>query len=82
MGVYYYFFNERTSEMNKKPLPNSSCSWVAKLNSIDDEYVLTAFKNVIKINGWKTTDQIIARADYPGFPSIKFEDGNIEYLES
>jgi hypothetical protein len=82
MGVYYYFFNERTGERNEKPLLNTNCTHVAKLNSIDDEYVLKAFRNVIEINGWNSADGILSCADYPGFPSLKFNNGKIEYIES
>lgn len=63
MGVYYYFFNQRTEEKNMLSIPGFNLSWVAKLDSMDD--IEEIFRSVIEINPtWLETD-IIA---YPGGP--------------
>lgn len=82
MGVYYYFFNETTQEQNK-----NSCfdglSFVAKLNSYNDELIENHFKEVIASNGWSNTDKIVANPDYPEYTIFCYENGKVtSYDES
>jgi len=59
MGVYYYFRNMTTGEGNKKPLfEGSTITWIAKFNGDRRE-----FEFVMKLNGWKETDEIRASSD-------------------
>ena len=81
MGVYYYFLNEQSEEENIKPIIGN-CSFVAKLNSIDEDLIISYFETVIKVNNWKNSDPIIAYPDYPYHQILKYQNGKLEYIET
>jgi len=78
MGVYYYFYNTRLCVDNTKNL-DGECSWIAKLDFDDSKYY---FEKVLELNSdWLKTDKIIAHADYNGYPSYIYQNGEITYEE-
>lgn len=78
MGVYYYFYNARLQENNKRPICGE-CSWVAKLDYEDVEFYI---KKIFELNpNWSNTDKIVAYADYPGYPCYTYENGITTYNE-
>jgi hypothetical protein len=80
MGVYYYFFNQRTGEKNLQPIPNFGPSnFVPKLRWFKN--IEEIFQSVITINPhWLATDVIHARPDYEYEPTIVYDNGVITYL--
>lgn len=78
MGIYYYFYNTRLQVDNVQKL-DGFCAHVAKLDFEDFEYYV---KKVLKLNlDWLSTDKIIAHADYSGYPSYTYENGELQYNE-
>jgi hypothetical protein len=47
MGVYYYFLNRTTNQLNKNTI-NGSCTFIAKLDSMDNHEIITFFERVRK----------------------------------
>lgn len=80
MGVYYYFYNQRTGEKNMQNIPEFGLSWVAKLHYMDN--IEEIFRSVIAINPtWLATDIINACPDYDYEPTITYDNGIIIYNE-
>jgi hypothetical protein len=78
MGVYYFFYNVRLQTDNVQKL-DGFCAHVAKLDFEDCEYY---FKKTLEFNpDWLSTDKIIAHADYSGYPSYTYENGELQYNE-
>ena len=78
MGVYYFFYNTRLEQDNTKYLVGE-LSWVSKLDYDDAKYY---FNKVLALNpNWLKTDKIIAYADYDGYPSYIYENGEVTYKE-
>lgn len=79
MGVYYFFYNTRLQIDNEQKL-DGFCAHVAKLYFEDAEHY---FKKVLELNhDWLSTDKIIAHADYDGYPSYTYENGELQYHEA
>lgn len=80
MGVYYYFHNLTQDEVNDRPIPGfGECTFIAKLNALDEPEIVVIFKKVIAENGWTTSDKIQAAADDSDSPTIVYENGTIEF---
>lgn len=64
MGVYYYFQNQTTGEENSNPIPqNFGLTWMAKLDSYENEEIINIFESVRISNNWLITDVIKALPD-------------------
>jgi len=80
MGVYYCFYNVTYDERNKFPIPgNGNCVWAAKLDSFPETEIKEIFISVIKANSWCISDAVGAYPDTPGYPSITYLDGMLNF---
>ena len=64
MGVYFYFMNSSTGEESSVALEcNYGLKWVAKFDYYSEKEQIKVFEEVIKGNGWSTSDEIVAAGD-------------------
>jgi hypothetical protein len=64
MGAYFYFMNSTTREESSVELEcNYGLEWVAKFDSYSEKEQIKVFEEVIKGNGWSTSDEIVASGD-------------------
>lgn len=81
MGVYYYFYNQRTKTENTRNITGTSSPFVAKLNSLDPDFMEQMFESVLDNNiDWKPTDTVIAYPDDGMSPAIRYANGSVTYL--
>lgn len=81
MGVYYYFYNVRTEQINGMPVPGfGECTHIAKLGSLDN--IDKIFESVISVNpDWLPTDIIKAYPDYVEYSVIVYDKGTVTFEE-
>ncbi len=80
MGVYYFFYNVTRKQSNELPIKgHGDCTFVAKFNSLSEDYIIQVFNNVITDNNWANTDIIHAYPDNHYCPSVKYINDIIEY---
>lgn len=84
MGVYYYFFNQRTKKINETPIdPGSEIYWYAKFDYYSEAEQIKVFQRVISINpSWLTTDTILARPDDGSGCNIIYSNGLVTYEDN
>jgi len=76
MGVYYYFFNLTQNKDNEKNV-EGEFKHVMNMHYLDEDAMAVLFEDVIALNEWNKTDVIQAAPDYPEYPIIKYDSGEI-----
>lgn len=79
MGVYYYFSNLTQNKENEKNI-EGECKHVAKMHYLDDDAMADIFEEVIRLNEWNTMDVIQAAPDYPEYPIIMYDAGEVRII--
>lgn len=83
MGVYYFLRNLTQDKTNELAIPGrANCHFVAKMHWLDDEHIMEIFTSVININGWDMNDTIQAYPDYPEYPIIMYENGEVRLINT
>lgn len=81
MGVYYYLYNVTQDVRNEKPIPGyGDCAHIAKMHYLDDDAMIKIFCDVIAENGWSEGDTVHACPDYPEYPIVIYEEGEIRIV--
>lgn len=79
MGVYYYFSNLTQNKDNEKNI-EGACKHVAKMHYLDEDAMADILEDVIRLNEWNKTDVIQAAPDYPEYPIIIYDAGEIRII--
>lgn len=73
----YYFENATLREKNKLPVPGLRTIWVVDLEHYPDKEIEQFFRSVIKANGWRAADRIVAYPDRKTSLLFVFENGSL-----
>jgi len=82
MSVHYYFYNNTCNKPNIKLISGfGECTFVAKLDSMNEIEIVNIFQSVISENNWNEEDEISAKSDEYGHYVIEYHKGKIEFRD-
>jgi len=78
MGVYYYFYNKtKLFDLNRHVLSGLFCHFISNFDTCSHESQIEGFENIIKLNKWSSSDEILAVPDYEYKPIFLYQNRNI-----